>query len=236
MKPDKTYNFSRMSVLLVDDNRFIRSTVRTICRSFGFADVLESDDGSEALQMMRQGQVDIVVCDWMMEPLDGFDFTRLLRTAQDSPNPFVPVIMLTGHTEYSKVTSARDVGVTEFLAKPISSATLLSRFIHVCENPRPFVRCPGFFGPDRRRKVDEAYKGPERRTGKSGTVDPKAPMEATDADGSGMKGDTIDQGWGLSEDEINAILAEEEAAKASGAAEASPEEAPAPTPEATPAG
>lgn len=210
MQRDKTYNFTQMHVLLVDDNRFIRSTVRTLCRSFGFAQVHETDDGSEALSIMRKTHVDIVLCDWMMEPLDGFDFTRLLRTAQDSPNPFVPVIMLTGHTEYSKVTSARDVGVTEFLAKPISSATLLSRLIHVCEHPRPFVRCPGFFGPDRRRKVDEHYGGPERRTGAAAGMshEPQTVME-----NSGMKGDTIDQGWGLSEEEIAAILEEENAAE-----------------------
>jgi len=201
----RSFNFSSMSVLLVDDNKFMRQTIAGMCRSFGFGKVYEVDDGSEAIRVMKEHRMDIVVCDWLMEPLDGFDFTKLMRTAQDSPNPFVPIIMLTGHTEYSKVVGARDVGVTEFLAKPVSAQTLLQRLIYVCEKPRQFIRCPGFFGPDRRRRDDPSYGGPERR-GKG--VDPSANLERKDPDASGMDGDNIDEGWGLSPEEMEAILAD----------------------------
>jgi DNA-binding response OmpR family regulator len=86
-----------------------------------------------------------------------------VRTAKDSPNPFVPIIMLTGHTEAYRVMRARDVGVTEFLAKPVSAQTLYRRLVSIVENPRQFVRAAGFSGPERRRRKGEARIGDERR-------------------------------------------------------------------------
>ena len=61
-----------------------------------------------------------------MEPLDGLDFARLIRTASDSPQPFVPIIMITGYTEEARVRAARDVGVTEVLCKPVTAIRCLS--------------------------------------------------------------------------------------------------------------
>ena len=71
--------------------------------------------------------------------------------------------MVTGHTERARVEAARDAGVTEFLAKPITTQNLLTRLIEVVERPRPFIRCAGYFGPDRRRHKAEDYAGPWRR-------------------------------------------------------------------------
>jgi hypothetical protein len=58
---------------------------------------------------------------------------------------------------------ARDAGVNEFLAKPVSVKAILTRLISVIEHPRPFVRTKTYFGPCRRRRVDDEYRGPERR-------------------------------------------------------------------------
>ncbi|MBM3573484.1 MAG: response regulator [Alphaproteobacteria bacterium] len=54
-----------------------------------------------------------------MEPLNGRDFARLIRTARASPNPMVPIIMLTGHTQAQYGFEARDAGFTEYLVKPV---------------------------------------------------------------------------------------------------------------------
>jgi hypothetical protein len=61
------------------------------------------------------------------------------------------------------VEAARDAGVTEFLAKPITAHTLFSRIAEIVERPRAFVRCDSYFGPDRRRRAIEDYAGPRRR-------------------------------------------------------------------------
>ena len=73
--------------------------------------------------------------------------------------------MLTGHSEKRRVTVARDAGVTEFLAKPISAKGLYQRILNVVANPRPFIKTKTYFGPDRRRNTTNAYIGPERRVG-----------------------------------------------------------------------
>jgi FixJ family two-component response regulator len=99
-----------------------------------------------------------------MQPLDGIDFVRLLRNSPDSPNQLAPVIMVTGHSTFARVNEARDAGVSEFLAKPLTARAVIERLHQAIEHPRPFVRSDDYFGPDRRRRSAEAYKGPWRRS------------------------------------------------------------------------
>ncbi len=160
------YNLERLNVLIVDDNKHMRALVTSILNALGVRNVVDASDGADAFKELRHFPADIIICDWNMDPLDGLDFTRMVRTAQDSPNPFVPIIMLTGHTEMSRVVEARDAGVHEFLAKPISAKGLYSRIRSIIEHPRPFVKTKGmygYFGPDRRRQQMASYMGKERR-------------------------------------------------------------------------
>jgi DNA-binding response OmpR family regulator len=98
-----------------------------------------------------------------MFPLDGVEFTRLVRTSPDSPNPFLPIIMMTGHSERSRVYEARDAGVTEFIVKPITAKAVLDRLNAVIMRPRPFIKADGYIGPCRRRRDTPDYAGPYRR-------------------------------------------------------------------------
>ncbi|MDO9079054.1 MAG: response regulator, partial [Brevundimonas sp.] len=81
----------------------------------------------------------------------------------DTANPYLPIIMRTGHSEKSRVYEARDAGVTEFVVKPITAKAILDRIQAVIFKPRPFVKTDGYFGPDRRRSTAPNYKGPMRR-------------------------------------------------------------------------
>ncbi len=161
----QSYNLENLILLVVDDNKNMRLVVNQVLRALGIRNVKEADDGAEALKVMKTFPIDIVICDWNMEPLDGLDFTRMIRTASDSPNPFVPIIMLTGHTEMHRVEEARDAGVNEFLAKPISAKSLYDRISVVIGTPRQFIRTPSYTGPDRRRggRKGQLFKGKERR-------------------------------------------------------------------------
>ncbi|HEY9163652.1 MAG TPA: response regulator [Magnetovibrio sp.] len=188
------YNLSRLNFLIVDDNKHMRALVKSILHALGVKSVLEAGDGADAFKELRHFPADVIICDWNMSPLDGLDFVRMVRTASDSPNPFVPIIMLTGHTEMNRVMEARDSGVHEFLAKPISAKKLYSRIRSIIENPRPFVRAGIYFGPDRRRKLNPNYNGSERRKSDRG-------MESAGG-GASSSGETAE----LSQDEINALL------------------------------
>lgn len=155
---------SSIHVLLADDNPNMRAIVAAMLKSVGVGRLTEVEDGAAALDLLRREAVDIAIVDFRMKPMNGVDFTRAVRNEDHSPNPYLPVIMMTGHSEKSRVTEARDAGVTEFVAKPVRAQTLLTRLEAVILHPRPFVRSPGYFGPDRRRTRTERYAGPFRRT------------------------------------------------------------------------
>ena len=158
-----------LRVLLVDDNQHMRAIVQTVLSGVGVAQIRETRDGSEALSMLREWPADLAIVDFQMEPIDGVEFTRMVRNAPDSRNPYLPIIMMTGHSERTRVMEARDAGVTEFVAKPLTAKSVLERIHAVIYRPRPFVRTADYFGPDRRRRQDPNFNGPWRRS-----TDPQA--------------------------------------------------------------
>ena len=156
--------YDLLKILLVDDNHYMRVLLAEILRAIGVKDILEANDGAEGLQMMRDHPVDIVMTDLSMQPLDGIDFVRLLRNSPDSPNQLAPVIMITGHSTVARVNEARDAGVSEFLAKPLTARGVIERLHQSVEHPRSFVRTEDYFGPDRRRRTDPMFRGPWKRS------------------------------------------------------------------------
>lgn len=157
------YDISNLSFLIVDDNHYMRSILKTMLSGFGSRDVYEASDVAEAFELFRTHAIDVIITDLQMDTLDGSEFTQMVRTAKDSPNPFVPIIMLTAYTERHRVEKARDAGITEFLSKPICAKDLFLRVISCVERSREFVRDTSFVGPDRRRTRQDGYKGEDRR-------------------------------------------------------------------------
>jgi len=156
-------DLSRISALVLDDNAHMIHIVRTMLRGFGINRTYESRDAAEALELVRHEPIDLVVADYQMDMLDGLEFTSMVRNAADSRNPFVPIILLTAYTERSRVIAARDAGVTEICAKPVTARQLWLKIASVINHPRPFIRTKSYFGPDRRRRDPDSYKGDERR-------------------------------------------------------------------------
>ncbi len=183
---ESRYVLDNINVLVLDDNRHMRNLDQSILHALGVKNVCEAADAAQAFKELQHFQADVIIVDWHMEPLDGLDFVRLVRTAKDSPNPYVPIIMLSGYTEYRRVTEARDAGVNESLAKPISAKALYQRFASIIDNPRPFIRTKSYFGPDRRRQ----NLGPPRGT-------PERRKDAADS----AKG-----GVGLTPDEVQSLM------------------------------
>ena len=155
--------FDRLRILVVDDNQHMRKLVVTILQAFGCTQIVECVDGEHAWSCLPEANPDVILLDWQMSGMTGLEFVKKVRTDPGSPNPFVPVIMLTGHTHIDHVRMARDAGANEFLAKPVSVKAILSRLMAVIDHPRPFVRSKGYFGPCRRRRAMDDYRGPERR-------------------------------------------------------------------------
>ncbi|GAB6053404.1 response regulator [Magnetospira thiophila] len=157
------YNLSHLSFLVVDANKHMRTIIRQTLKALGTRSVFETRDGAEAYQVMKAMNPDIVMTCLMMDPVNGLEFSTMIRNAMDSPNPYVPIIMVSGHTEERHVFNARDAGVDEFLAKPVSAHSIYSRIVEVIRHRRPFVKSASYFGPDRRRREDPSYTGVRRR-------------------------------------------------------------------------
>ncbi len=88
--------------------------------------------------------------------------------------------MTTAYSEIQRVVEARDAGITEFVAKPLSAKTLMARITAIIEHPRPFIRSTRYFGPNRRRRTSD-YTGPERRHSVADGGDANLPQDEVEA-------------------------------------------------------
>jgi CheY-like chemotaxis protein len=154
---------SDLTVLVVDDKEPIRELICGILDNVGVEDVREAADGLGAFRDMKSHAPDAVITDLKMQPVDGLTFTRAVRTDPDSPAPDVPILMVTGHSEKRHVEEARDAGVTEFLAMPVTANAIAERLTSAIKRPRSFVRSTVFVGPDRRRRQLPVVSAARRR-------------------------------------------------------------------------
>src|SRR5882762_4922924 len=139
-------------VLIVDDEHYTRKVIRTLLITIGARHIYEASDGNAGLDAICTVCPDIVLVDWEMPGLDGPGFVRTVRSPESFPHPDVPIIMLTGHGERSRVIEAARLGVHEYLLKPVSSRGLQSRILSVITQPRRMVRIGPYYGPEPRKK------------------------------------------------------------------------------------
>ncbi len=156
------YDLSHLNVMLVEKHGYMRRLLRDVLRQLGIRQVRDCDNVQHAFEMFQEKQADLVLTDWA-PGLDGIELLKILRDEDKSPNPFVPVIVITANTESRHIYIARDSGMTEFLAKPITAKRVYSRVCSVIEKRRMFISNEEFFGPDRRRLRKDAYDGQNRR-------------------------------------------------------------------------
>jgi CheY-like chemotaxis protein len=155
-------HFDAFKILIADDNKNMRMLLRVIVHNFGVRAIQEAENGQQAFQLFQADPPDLVLADIKMHPVDGFNFLKMIRNPDVSRDPYVPVIIVTGHAEKELVKQARDWGAHEFMVKPITADALKKRIIYIMEQPRPFIHASSFFGPDRRR-ANKPFDGLERR-------------------------------------------------------------------------
>lgn len=168
-----------LRILVIEDHKGMREIISTILTGLGVGQIDAVADLDTALRLLRNAPPDIILLDWMLDRQDGLRFVRFVRRLPDALNPFVPIIMVTGHADRAHVTEARDAGVTEFVVKPLSTLAVARRLEMVIHNPRPFIRAKDYTGPDRRRQ-ERPIDGPERRG--EVPLDPAATTVAEEGD------------------------------------------------------
>ncbi len=162
----------RLTVLVVEDNAFARNMIAEILRALKVGRVVTAADGTDAIGMMRQASkhkmaakvlgFDIILSDYLMSPINGTMLLRWVRQHEDSPDRFIPFIMVSGVADHEVVLEARDMGTTEFVAKPFSVKAVADHISALIDSPRPYIFCNAYFGPDRRRQK-RPIKAAERR-------------------------------------------------------------------------
>lgn len=137
----------RLKVLVVDDEPSMRKVVRALLQSLGVKEIYEAAEGNAGLDKICMRAPDLVILDWEMPRPNGPEFMQAVRSPDRFPLPDVPVIMLTGYSERSRVIEAMRLGVNEFLVKPVSSTSLLARIVSILVHPRPMIRRGDYYGP-----------------------------------------------------------------------------------------
>lgn len=150
-------------ILIVEPNPLMRRITRGVLQLLGARRIVEADNINTAASFIMQGDIDLVLPEWYLAASSyGVDLIRWLRR-EDNDIRFTPFIMMTSQTRLESVTTARNAGITEFVAKPYSAKSLIARIREVVERPRPFVAIGQYFGPDRRRRAEVLDEKTERR-------------------------------------------------------------------------
>ncbi|WP_281684034.1 response regulator [Thalassobaculum salexigens] len=155
--------FGELRVLIVEDDRASRMLTAAFLEQLGIGQIKEAADGESALRVLRAYPADVIICDMMMEPMDGVTFVRRVRTDAQSSNPYVPIILVTAQADRAAVRAARDAGVNLLMAKPITLEALRRRIEVVLNERREFILNQTYVGPDRRRQDVPIGRRPNRR-------------------------------------------------------------------------
>ena len=177
-------DLSGLKVLVAEDHVVTARLIGDVLRAAGVGQVEKAADGLRAREMLKTWDPHIVFTDWKMPMMDGLELTRSIRRAavvrdRMVPNPRVPVIMLTASRSRRDVELARRAGVNEFVIKPFTPASVISRIQLVLTRPRDFIVTEAYLGPDRRRRAEISYSGPLRRAGDPAEVVDGVERQAT---------------------------------------------------------
>lgn len=154
-----------LRILIAEPYAQLREIMRDILlRGIGVDEVIEAKNGEEAMVTLRDLECDIAILDCTMRPIGGIEVTQRIRSGVEAIDPYLPVILVSGHAEVAEIIAARDAGANEYLAKPLSAKILDLRLNALIKRPRPFIRSDSFFGPDRRRRAKGDFAGSERRS------------------------------------------------------------------------
>lgn len=114
-----------MPVLVVDDYRTMVRIIRNVLKQIGFSHIDEAADGEEAWGKISQSGYGLIISDWNMEPMSGFELLNHVR--KDEAHRNTPFIMVTAESKSENVAAAREAGVSTYIVKPFNAATLRSR-------------------------------------------------------------------------------------------------------------
>lgn len=180
---------SNVNLLVVNSDDKVATMLRDVLLSLGFGTVVIANDGFQAVKIMKELDVDLIITDWELEtqeqytsesteansvitpvnvwspipPTSGSSFVRYIRSSRHSPNQYVAIIMLTSNGQKNRIQYARDAGVNEIMLKPITAEALCYHIIQTIDHQRAFITAQNYRGPCRRHNNQSPPDNVERR-------------------------------------------------------------------------
>ena len=164
LRESAVFNLTHAVTMVVDDSGFGLDLTTEALRGFGIQTRYSCYNADEAMEILKDNTIDLMLVDCEMPGMDGHELVRWLRSSRIEPNAYIPVIMTAGHVRKSKVKAVRDCGANFLVTKPFSAASLLERLVWVARDSRPFLETGDYKGPDRRLKEVEPRAEDERRS------------------------------------------------------------------------
>jgi CheY-like chemotaxis protein len=162
LRESAIFNLAGAVTMVVDDSSFSLDLTCNALLGFGIQTRYACHGALEAMDILQDQNVDLILVDCDMPGMDGIELVRWLRRSDLDPNAYAPVIMTAGHLNRGRLNAARDCGANFVITKPFSATTLLERVIWVARDGRPFLEVGDYKGPDRRFR-DMPPPGEERR-------------------------------------------------------------------------
>lgn len=124
--------YENMKVLIVDDYATMRRVITNMVKEIGFNldNIDEANDGTTALTKMKTQKYDLIISDWNMPKMTGIEFLKAIRNS-DTKFKNIPFLMVTAEVDQRKVVEAVKAGVSNYIGKPFTSATLKEKLAHV---------------------------------------------------------------------------------------------------------
>lgn len=119
-----------LSILVVDDFKTMRRIVSNLLIQIGFNNIDEAIDGQSALQKISEKKYHMIISDWNMEPMSGFELLQKIRASQNEIKT-VPFIMITTESKPENIIKAKQAGVNNYIVKPFNVDTLKNKLVAV---------------------------------------------------------------------------------------------------------
>lgn len=126
-----TTDLGNLTILVVEDEAFMRRLICRMLREIGVGEVLEDVNGADGLKtfLAKKDSIDLMILDLMMPVLDGFGVLKFIRNAEEVDQQSLPILVLTGHSEENKVKEAAEIGINGYLVKPVSKKSLVENVV-----------------------------------------------------------------------------------------------------------
>ena len=118
-----------IKVLVVDDFATMRRIIKNVLKQIGFTKILEADDGTSALEVLKENKVDLIISDWNMPQMTGLDLLKAVRGEKSTKN--IPFLMVTAEAQKDNVIQAVQAGVSNYLVKPFTADSIKTKLAQI---------------------------------------------------------------------------------------------------------